>query len=190
MRWGHDEIIALQMSLRTKPRARKAERMRSVVVMGVSGSGKTTIATALAKRIGVEFIDADWLHTPENLAKMSQGHALDDVDRWPWLHSVGQRMNNVERDGQRCVVACSALKRSYRDILRDYVPDVFFVFLDGSFSELQARIAARSHGVPASLLTSQLADLEELQADELGVRIDISLRTDDIVDQIVNRLEA
>src|ERR1039457_7570105 len=104
--------------------------MRSIVVMGVLGSGKTTIASALAKRIGSEFIDADWLHTTENLAKMSAGHALDDADRFPWLHSVGIRRKNADREHLRCVVACSALKRTYRDILRAYAPDAFFVLLD------------------------------------------------------------
>jgi carbohydrate kinase (thermoresistant glucokinase family) len=163
--------------------------MRSIVVMGVAGSGKSTIASALAKRIGCKFIDADRLHTPENLAKMSAGHALNDVDRFPWLHSVGRRMKNVDREHLRCVVACSALKRTYRDILRDYVPDAFFVFLDGSLSQMQARIAARSHGVPASLLTSQFNTLERLQDDEQGIRIDISLSPDDIVNQIVDQLE-
>jgi gluconokinase len=167
---------------------RNAVEMRSVVVMGVSGSGKSTIASALGQRTGVEFIDADWLHTPANLAKMSAGRALDDEERLPWLHLVGQRMKDVELERASSVVACSALKRIYRDVLRDYVPDAFFVMLDASLALLTQRITARRDGVLASLLTSQLATLEELKDDERGMRVDVASSPDEIVGLIVARL--
>lgn len=167
---------------------RKAGLMRSIVVMGVSGSGKTTIASGLALRLGSEYIDADWLHSPESIAKMAAGQPLDDVDRSPWLHLVGQQMKKAESDEMRTVVACSALKRTYRDILREYVPDAFFVFLDGSLAQIRERIATCKSGVPASLLTSQFATLKGLQDDELGIRVDISLSPQEIIDQIVEKL--
>jgi gluconokinase len=118
----------------------QAAQVRAIVVMGVSGSGKSTIALALATQIGAEFCDADWLHTPENLAKMSKGQALSDEDRWPWLHTVGEHMKHFESNARSSVTACSALKKSYRDVLREHVPDAFFVFLDGPFEVVQARI--------------------------------------------------
>lgn len=167
---------------------RKAGLMRSIVVMGVSGSGKTTIASGLALRLGSEYIDADWLHSPESIAKMAAGQPLDDVDRSPWLHLVGQQMKKAESDEMRTVVACSALKRTHRDILREYVPEAFFVFLDGSLAQIRERIATRKSGVPASLLTSQFATLKGLQDDELGMRVDISLSPQEIIDQIVEKL--
>jgi carbohydrate kinase (thermoresistant glucokinase family) len=121
---------------------------------------------------------------------MAAGQPLDDVDRSPWLHLVGQRMKTAESDEMRTVVACSALKRTYRDILREYVPDVFFVFLDGSLAQIRERIATRKSGVPASLLTSQFATLKGLQDDELGIRVDISFSPQEIIDQIVEKLGA
>ena len=162
--------------------------MQSVVVMGVSGSGKSTIASALALRLGVEYIDADWLHSAASLAKMSLGLPLDDEERLPWLRVVGQRMKDVELDQRSSVVACSALKRIYRDVLRDYVADALFVELVGPMELLRQRVSARPAGVPASLLASQFATFEELTDDEGGVRIDVALTPDKIVDQIIRRL--
>lgn len=169
----------------------KASEIGSIVVMGVSGSGKSTIALALASRVGAEFIDADSLHSADNVAKMSTGHALSDEDRWPWLNSVGQRIKDQESNHQSSVVACSALKRTYRDVLRQYVPSVFTVFLDGPAAVLQARVDDRKVGFMApSLLASQLANLEPLQNDELGMRVDIEASPDEIVNQIVAELQA
>jgi gluconokinase len=168
---------------------KKASEIRSIVVMGVSGSGKSTIALAVASRVGAEFIDADWLHSPENVAKMSTGHALSDEDRWPWLNSVGQRIKDEESKHRSSVVACSALKRTYRDVLRQYVPNVFTVFLDAPAAVLQARVGDRKVGFMApSLLASQLAILQPLQNDELGMRVDIEASPDEIVNQIVAEL--
>src|SRR5271170_2032917 len=107
------------------------DEVRAVVVMGVSGVGKSTIGLALAKQLDFEFLDADWLHSAHNLAKMSAGQSLTDEDRLPWLKAVGQRIQYIKSRGRGSITACSALKRSYRDILRIYVPDAFFVFLVG-----------------------------------------------------------
>lgn len=159
--------------------------VRSIVVMGVSGSGKSTIARALAQRFGFEFIDGDSLHSPENLAKMSQGTALSDDDRTPWLNAIGQQLRDAQSRASGCVVACSALKRKYRDLLREYVPDTYFVMLDGTFELIKARLEARPHDfMPISLLASQFATLEPLQHDERGVCVDISLTPEEIVNQI------
>ena len=164
-------------------------RVQTIVVMGVSGSGKSTVARALSARLAIEFIDADWLHSPENIAKMSAGHALSDDDRFPWLHAVGRRLQDEESHQRRSVTACSALKRSYRDVLRLYVPDAFFVFLDGTPAVVRARIEARRHEIMSgSLLDSQFAVLEPLSSDERGMRVDIRFRPEVIVNDIVAEL--
>lgn len=148
-----------------------------IVVMGVSGSGKSTVGSALAQRLRVPFIDADTLHPPANIAKMAAGEALDDDDRYPWLEEVGQWLADHRGGG---VVACSALKRTYRDQLRAHCPRVEFLHLRGSPELIGSRLAARSgHFMPAALLRSQFDALEPLGADERGVVIDL---TDDAQD--------
>jgi carbohydrate kinase (thermoresistant glucokinase family) len=160
-----------------------------IVVMGVSGSGKTTVGLALAARLGAEFLDADDLHSPENRVKMASGHPLNDEDRLPWLHAVGRSMRDAASRGQRTIVACSALKRRYRDLLRTYVPDAPFVYLHGTPSLLESRLAGRTdHFMPRSLLASQLADLEPLTDDESGVTVDVAADVARIVDEIVDAL--
>lgn len=157
-----------------------------VVVMGVSGCGKTTVGEALAARIGVPYADADSFHSPANVAKMASGHALDDDDRAPWLESIATWLHE-HRGG--AVVSCSALKRRYRDVLRSRTSDVAFLHLDGDPDVLGERVAHRpGHFMPASLLQSQLAALERLQPDERGVTIDLTLSVDRIVDAAVKRL--
>jgi len=164
--------------------------VQSIVVMGVAGAGKTTVARALAARLGYVFIDADWLHSPENIAKMSAGIALSDDDRYPWLHSVGRRIDSEVANQHSTVTACSVLRRTYRDIVRLYVPDTFFVFLDGSLEVIRARIESRRQTMIAgSLLASQFEVLEPLRKDERGMRVDVRFSPDVIVNDIVAALQ-
>lgn len=158
-----------------------------VVVMGVSGSGKSVVGQALAVRLGVPFVDGDDLHPAANREKMAAGTPLDDADRWPWLEAVGAWLA-ARPDGG--VTACSALKRSYRDVLRRHRPDVRFLVLHADRELLEERLAARSgHFMPASLLGSQLATLEPLGADEHGVVVDVAPPVTEIVATAVARLE-
>jgi carbohydrate kinase (thermoresistant glucokinase family) len=150
-----------------------------IVVMGVSGCGKSSVGIALAAALGARFIDGDDLHPEANKAKMSAGIPLDDSDRWPWLDLVSSALAEevVETSGgsfSGTVVACSALKRSYRERILAGAPNTFFIHLDGTREILEQRLGARSgHFMPASLLDSQLATLEPLGANEPGVAIDI-----------------
>jgi gluconokinase len=151
-----------------------------VVVMGVSGSGKSTVGSLLAQRLRVPFVDADSLHPPANVAKMTAGQPLDDYDRYPWLARVGQWLAD-HRDGG--VASCSALKRDYRDRLRARCPSVEFLYLRGSAETIATRLATRSdHFMPAALLRSQFDALQPLGADEPGVTVDIEQGVDAIVD--------
>jgi gluconokinase len=155
-----------------------------IVIMGVSGSGKTTVGAALAAALGVPFDDADALHPSANVAKMAAGIALTDDDRMPWLALVGAALATAP-DG--LVMACSALKRSYREAILAAAPGTRFVFLDGSRALLETRVRHRAgHFMPESLLDSQLATLEPLAADEPGVTV--SLDANHTVEQIVRLL--
>lgn len=157
-----------------------------LVVMGVSGSGKSTVGAALAQRLGVPFEDADDLHPAANIAKMSAGQPLDDHDREPWLERIGEWLATRADGG---VVSCSALKRSYRDHLRRHVPALEFVHLEGSHEVIARRQASRpGHFMPASLLASQFATLEPLEADEHGIVVDVDQSVDAIVEQAVTRI--
>ncbi len=142
--------------------------------MGVSGSGKSTIGRAVARSRGLPFVDGDDLHPPANVAKMAAGVPLTDSDRWPWLEAVGTWLANQPHGG---VVACSALKRRYRDVLREAAPGTRFVHLYAEASVIAARVEGRreteEHFMPPALLTSQYADLEPLDADEEGIAIDV-----------------
>lgn len=143
-----------------------------IVVMGVSAVGKSTVARGIAEALGIPFVDADDLHPPANIAKMAAGEPLTDADRRPWLTLVGQTLAHAE---EGLVIACSALRRVYRDRVRDAASDAFFVFLDGDPALLRARADARTnHFMPAALLDSQLATLEPLEPDEPGARIDVA----------------
>ncbi|MUL84677.1 MULTISPECIES: gluconokinase [unclassified Mycolicibacterium] len=156
-----------------------------VVVMGVSGSGKSTVGAALAQRTRVPFADADDLHPAANIAKMTAGHALDDQDRYPWLESIGEWLAKHDGGG---VMSCSALKHKYRDQLRRHCPGVVFLHLSGSPEVIRRRQASRpGHFMPAALLDSQFATLEPLGRDEAGVVIDVDQSIDAIVDQYVTQ---
>jgi gluconokinase len=140
--------------------------------MGVSGSGKTTVAQGVADALGWAYAEGDEFHPRENVAKMAAGQPLDDEDRWPWLRAIADSIGASEAAGQNSVVTCSALKRSYRDLLREGHPSVRFCLLDVSPEELRHRLESRrGHYMPASLLDSQLATLEPLDADEPGITV-------------------
>ncbi|MEO0492001.1 MAG: gluconokinase [Actinomycetota bacterium] len=151
---------------------------RPVVVMGVAGSGKSVVGRAVAERTDRPFVDADDLHPPANVAKMRRGEALDDHDRAPWLDAVSAVLAN----GAGTVVACSALKRVYRDRLRRHVPEAWIVHLDGPTHVIAERMAARTdHFMPLSLLDDQVATLEALAADEPGMAVSIEGSLDDVI---------
>jgi gluconokinase len=151
-----------------------------LVVMGVSGSGKSTVGAAVAQRLRVPFADADDFHPPANIAKMSAGEPLDDQDRYPWLEAIGAWLAEHPDGG---VMSCSALKRRYRDQLRHHAHDVAFLLLDGTPEVIHKRQASRpGHFMPASLLSSQFATLEHLAPDEHGVTIDVDQSVDDVVE--------
>jgi gluconokinase len=160
-----------------------------VTVMGVSGSGKTTVGAALAQRLRVPFADADDLHPPANVAKMSAGIPLDDGDRLPWLRAVGAWQAKHAAGGG--VTSCSALRRSYRDILREAAPDQIFVHLAGDRDVIARRVAGRpGHFTPAVLVDSQFATLEPLEPDERGVALDVDQPIAALVDACVAALDA
>ncbi|TDQ51633.1 gluconokinase [Actinorugispora endophytica] len=154
------------------------------VFMGVSGSGKSTAALGAVKRLGLPFAEADAFHPEANIAKMAAGTPLDDADRRPWLESLAEWIGERERAGESSVMACSALKRSYRDILRGGAPGVFFIHLHGSTDLIAERLRARSdHFMPSSLLNSQASTLEPLGPDEEGVVLDIAHTPDELVEE-------
>ncbi|WP_241488021.1 gluconokinase [Leucobacter japonicus] len=167
----------------------------AVVVMGVAGCGKTTVAAALAARVGGAFIEADALHSPAAVAQMRAGVPLTDVDRAPWLDRVAERMRDTAAAGRGpAFIACSALRRSYRDRLRAGTgPDcaLVFVHLDVARSELAARISGRpDHFMPVALLDSQLATLEPLGADESGLTIDGALPESRLLDRLAMQVQS
>ncbi|NHN55341.1 gluconokinase [Calidifontibacter sp. DB0510] len=144
--------------------------VQSIIVMGVSGSGKTTLAEGIARRLGWMYAEGDDFHPAANVAKMRAGIPLTDEDRWPWLRQIGEWITQQEKSGRSAVITCSALKRSYRDLLRENRPGVRFLYLDVPREVLAQRLAERKgHYMPASLLDSQLDTLEALQPDEPGV---------------------
>jgi gluconokinase len=158
--------------------------------MGVSGCGKSTIAQALSDRLGWPFEEGDSLHPAANVAKMAAGHPLTDADRWPWLEKVADWIEGELDAGKNGIVTCSALKRSYRDILDRRGSGVEFVYLAGTHAEIEARLNHREgHFMPASLLDSQFATLEEPAADEPAIRVDIEPGTVQVVSNILSELK-
>jgi gluconokinase len=160
-----------------------------LIVMGVAGAGKTTIATQLAARLGWPLLEGDDLHPPANVEKMRSGHPLSDADRRPWLQAIAAQIDAWRAAGNSGVVACSALRRAYRDILIGQRPDVRLVYLEGSKELIQQRLAARhAHFMPAALLDSQFAALEPPGAGERPITVGIEGAPGEIVDEILRRL--
>ncbi len=159
----------------------------TLVVMGASGSGKSTVATALADATGWTFVEGDDLHPAENRRKMAAGTPLTDDDRWPWLRRVAERIGSGERDGDSLVVTCSALRRRYRDLLRDGHPSVRFVYLALDGAVLRDRVTGRNHEyMPATLLDSQLADFEPPGPDEPAITVAAARPVGEIVAAILD----
>jgi carbohydrate kinase (thermoresistant glucokinase family) len=162
-----------------------------IVVMGVSGSGKSTIAAMLAHRLHWIYEDADWFHPPANIEKMHAGVPLTDQDRWPWLEAIAAWIDATRRNGNHAVIACSALKRAYRAILVGERRDVALVYLQGKRDLIARRLAARDgHFMPASLLDSQFAALEAPGHDEHPIVIPIAPHPREIVETIVAKVNA
>jgi carbohydrate kinase (thermoresistant glucokinase family) len=165
------------------------EKISVLVVMGVSGSGKSTIAAMLAHRLHWVYEDGDWLHPKSNIEKMHHGEPLNDADRWPWLHAIADWIDATRKAGNHGVVACSALKRAYRDILIGDRPDVRLVFLKGDRNLIARRIAARAdHFMPPELLDSQFKALEEPAPDERPITVSVAPHPREIVETIVKKL--
>jgi gluconokinase len=154
-----------------------------IVLMGVAGSGKSTIGAMLSDRLGIAYRDGDDLHPAANIAKMSRGEPLDDGDRWPWLQAVARDLAAMPGG----IIGCSALKRRYRDLIRATAGvDVHFVYLHGSRAVIEERMRARSgHFMPTSLVESQFAALEPPEPDERAITVDIAGEPDDIVGAII-----
>jgi carbohydrate kinase (thermoresistant glucokinase family) len=160
-----------------------------LVVMGVSGCGKTTIARLLAERLGWTYVDGDWLHPAANIEKMKRGDPLTDEDRAPWLAAIAARVEEIRREGGSSVVACSALKKRYRDVLRGDRGDVRFVFLQGGRHTIARRLAKRDgHFMPPTLLDSQFSALEEPAADEKALVVAIDASPEAIVESVATSL--
>ena len=161
----------------------------ALVVMGVSGSGKSTIAEKLAKRLGWRYEDGDRFHPAGNVAKMSAGQPLTDEDRWPWLQAIADEIDRICKAGERAVIACSALKHAYRDILVHGRRDVRIVFLRGTQALVADRLASRKgHFMPPGLLASQFKTLERPGANERPIIVSIDAPVERIVDDIVTQL--
>ncbi|GAB3526053.1 gluconokinase [Arthrobacter monumenti] len=161
----------------------------ALVVMGPSGTGKTTVAELLGERLGWATFEADEFHQPANIDKMTRGIPLTDEDRWPWLRSIRDHLSEQEDKEQNSVVTCSALKRVYRDVLRETSAKVIFIELTGPIDLIAERMEGRSgHFMPKSLLQSQFDTLEELAPEEAGVKADVSNTPDEIVAKVLKEL--
>jgi len=164
-------------------------RAAAIIVMGVSGSGKSTIGALLAERLGWPFADADGFHPPENVAKMAAGTPLTDADRWPWLDAIAAHIDAARKAGQPVVVACSALRRAYRDRLRAGHGDLLFLHLSGAPEVIAARQAARQgHFMPPSLMASQFATLEDTVAEPDAVTVSVKASPDEVLEAALAHL--
>lgn len=158
---------------------------RHFVVMGVAGVGKTTVAERLSASLDLAFAEGDDFHPPANVEKMRSGAALTDGDRWPWLEALADWTKRQRAVGKSTVVTCSALRKVYRDVLREADPETFFIHLRGDAQLLRRRMEARQHFMPASLLRSQFDTLEPLERSEAGVTIDVAPPVDEVVRRAV-----
>ena len=164
-------------------------RAAAIIVMGVSGSGKSTIGALLAERLGWPFADADGFHPPENVAKMAAGIPLTDADRWPWLDAIAAHIDAARKAGQPVVVACSALRRAYRERLRAGHGDLLFLHLSGAPEVIAARQAARQgHFMPPSLMASQFATLEDTVAEPDAVTVSVKASPHEVVEAALAHL--
>jgi carbohydrate kinase (thermoresistant glucokinase family) len=159
-----------------------------LVFMGVSGSGKSTIARAVQQELGWEFAEGDDFHSPANVAKMREGMPLTDADRWGWLESLAAWTAERDARGEPTIIACSALRRAYRDVLRRGGAGTFFVHATGDKHLILERMNAREHFMPPSLLESQLDTLEPLEADEEGMDVDPAQPVELIAAQVLDRI--
>jgi gluconokinase len=161
----------------------------ALIVMGVSGSGKSTVAVKLAERLGWMFEDGDRFHPASNVAKMSAGRPLTDEDRWPWLQAIADEINRVAHNSGHVVIACSALRRAYRDLLVHGRDDVRIVFLDGTKALIADRLARRKdHFMPPGLLDSQFKTLEPPEPSEHPITVSIDAPVEVIVQNIIAQL--
>ena len=163
----------------------------ALILMGVSGSGKTTIGQQLAARIGWRYEDADTFHPASNVAKMSAGQPLTDEDRWPWLRAIADEIDRAVAAGERVVIGCSALRRVYRDLLVHGRSDIRIIYLDGTRDLIAGRLGERKgHFMPPGLLTSQFKTLEPPTPDEHAMTVSIDAPVDSIVDDILKQLKS
>ena len=166
-----------------------AKPPRALIVMGVSGSGKSTVAVRLAEQLGWTFEDGDRFHPASNVAKMSAGRPLTDEDRWPWLQAIADEIDRVARNSGHVVIACSALKRAYRELLVHGRDDVRIVFLDGTKTLIADRLAHRKdHFMPPGLLDSQFKTLEPPEPSEHPITVSIDAPVEVIVQNIIAQL--
>jgi gluconokinase len=166
-----------------------SDNLCALVVMGVAGSGKTTVGEKLADRLGWPYEDGDRFHPKANVEKMSAGHPLTDEDRWPWLQAIANEIDRVARQGEHVVIGCSALKRTYRDVLVHGRDDVRIVYLDGTRELIARRLKARKgHFMPPTLLESQFETLQPPARDENALTVSIDAPVEAIVDDIMRKL--
>ncbi len=185
-------MLALTRKLNVKERLKettweKSGNARRYVVMGVSGCGKSEIGARLAERLGYPHVEGDRYHSRHNVEKMAAGIPLNDDDRRDWLRTLGTEIAAAHEESRGLVLSCSALKRSYRDLLRQSDPGLIFIHLTGDRGLIEERMRARpNHFMPVSLLDSQLRDLEPLAGGEAGMELDIRLVPDDIVQRVLD----